>query len=649
MSKAPQIFRHPLRLSTTIFVLAGVVTAIGACSSGEIASGLGGPAVASDDGDAPVVLAQQGLGWTTGACVCVPYKACSLTTATNGCVKSSEQCTTTLTKCPLNNSYCWVEADGTTCPNSQGTKTYCDGGYCGKCPGCYQKNGLCNATGGTTLESCASPEGYCENCDDRNECTKDECTTRGCTHTNLADTTSCTGGKCWGGVCCTTGCGQSGACRPGTDIAACGTGGDACKTCEKPSNPCIQAVCSEGGCSTTPVPADQSCSDGNACNGDEICDGSGNCKAGKPLDCTSSDPCVTKTCDSKNGCVAQPNSGSKCSDGDACTVGDVCDAAGKCVGGARRACNDGKTCTDDSCDPATGNCKNVAVANNTTCDDGAACTSGETCQNGLCTAGTVACDDSNPCTKDTVVCPSGTCSPDPVPMNGQACIPSDKCFYSGTCNAGACVGNTSVNCDDGNPCTKDSCDPTTGCQHDNEPATTSCVDGNPCTTDDHCRPLTGKCVGTDIVCAPLDDCHSAGKCDAATGRCDDPRRIDGFPCAKGTGNCAGGICKVNASGGAAGASGSAGDAGWAGEPIANAGSAGMDTAQGGAAGAPGELGGTNATGGRTGDSSAAEELYKRNPGGCNCNISGAATPRGLAWFGCLALALGLRRRQRRSL
>ena len=43
---------------------------------------------------------------------------------------------------------------------------------------------------------------------------------------------------------------------------------------------------------------------------------------------------------------------------------------------------------------------------------------------------------------------------------------------------GTCVG-TPINCDDGNPCTTDSCDPVTGCI--NTPNSNACDDGNVCT------------------------------------------------------------------------------------------------------------------------------------------------------------------------
>ena len=61
---------------------------------------------------------------------------------------------------------------------------------------------------------------------------------------------------------------------------------------------------------------------------------------------------------------------------------------------------------------------------------------------------------------------------------------------------GACVPGTAVGCDDGNPCTSDSCG-LLGCTH--TPLTgPSCDDGDPCTQNDQCQ--NGSCVGTPVTC-----------------------------------------------------------------------------------------------------------------------------------------------------
>ena len=52
----------------------------------------------------------------------------------------------------------------------------------------------------------------------------------------------------------------------------------------------------------------------------------------------------------------------------------------------------------------------------------------------------------------------------------------------------------SLSCDDGNPCTADSCDPSTGACGYPPASGATCNDGNPCTPGDICQ--TGNCAGT---------------------------------------------------------------------------------------------------------------------------------------------------------
>jgi hypothetical protein len=151
-------------------------------------------------------------------------------------------------------------------------------------------------------------------------------------------------------------------------------------------------------CDGRPVGA--ACADGNACNGDETCDGAGHCVSGSALACDDGDPCSDDACDAASGCVHQANTAS-CDDGDPCTVGDAC-AAGSCVGVL--TCDDGDPCTDDLC--AAAGC--LHVPNATPCDDGDACTTGDVCGSGVCTgAGAAACDDGDLCTADACVPVSG--------------------------------------------------------------------------------------------------------------------------------------------------------------------------------------------------------------------------------------------------
>jgi hypothetical protein len=51
------------------------------------------------------------------------------------------------------------------------------------------------------------------------------------------------------------------------------------------------------------------------------------------------------------------------------------------------------------------------------------------------------------------------------------------------CEEGECVGEP-LDCDDGNPCTDDACDPAQGCS--STPNEAPCEDGDPCTSGDGC-------------------------------------------------------------------------------------------------------------------------------------------------------------------
>jgi len=101
----------------------------------------------------------------------------------------------------------------------------------------------------------------------------------------------------------------------------------------------------------------------------------------------------------------------------------------------------------------------------------------------------------------------------------SCCASLNACTSGDTCGSGVCGAGSRLACDDGNPCTTDTCDAVGGCQHvDN---TLPCDDGNACTTADTCS--DGTCVGANpVVCAAIDQCHTAGTCDAATGTCSSP-------------------------------------------------------------------------------------------------------------------------------
>ena len=100
-------------------------------------------------------------------------------------------------------------------------------------------------------------------------------------------------------------------------------------------------------------------------------------------------------------------------------------------------------------------------------------------------------------------------------------------------------------CDDGNPCTIDACSVGT-CVHTPSVVGSSCADSNLCNGAETCDGA-GHCrAGTPVVCKALDQCHTAGVCDSATGRCSDPAQGDGTSCNDGYACTRNDVCTAGA-------------------------------------------------------------------------------------------------------
>jgi MYXO-CTERM domain-containing protein len=253
-------------------------------------------------------------------------------------------------------------------------------------------------------------------------------------------------------------------------------------------------------------------------------------------ECDDLNACTDDSCDVSTGkCVARNNS-DPCSDGDLCTINDTC-SRGSCEGAAM-PCDDNNVCTADSC--KAGECGHAPVDPGALCDDQNGCTEGDACNaNGVCVgSGGPDCDDSDPCTKNS--CQNDACYHSELEPVGTPCLNPNKCLVNAACNAqGECTSAEEKNCDDNNPCTVDSCDPEVGCVSEPDD-TLTCTDGNVCTLNDTC--VDGVCTPeTGIKCQAIDDCHDAGECDPTNGICSDPRKADGEVC-ENTGTCSAGRC-----------------------------------------------------------------------------------------------------------
>lgn len=539
-----------------------------------------------------------------------------------------------------------LDADGSRCQNKAGATGICAGSSC--CTtGCVRRNKLggyeCRT--GDEVAACGGAGTECQSCTISDKCAVGVCVPEKfvCDKEPIPDGRACTdnSGICFKGECC-TGCFANGVCQPGNDVKLCGVGGaEKCENCDD-GNPCTEDICGPKGCEHPAVEAGKSCdNDSNMCNGTAKCEGTV-CKTSPAVVCNDGNPCTNDACAPATGQCVYTNNTANCSDGDVCTLVDKC-SGGVCVGTGMPNCNDNEACTTDTCDKTLG-CQHKPVADNTACDDGNACSTGDKCVAGKCSfvAGKD-CNDNNPCTIDA--CAANVCGP-VNEANGTPCV-FDRCHVNSECQAGKCSEGTLINCDDGNPCTTDMCDPATGCKSTPVDGG-ACSDGDLCTVEDKCA--GGKCVGKEMTCTPIDDCHLAGSCNEKTGTCDDPRAPDDTECEGGKGKCVTGRCDVPTSEGGAGGEGPGGGAGAQGGNGTGEGGEG-NAATGGDGATPG--GGTAGSGGTgTGDAGEAIDptrVFQREPGGCSCDVpAGRSHLSWLAGLSVLALVAARRRASRRA-
>ena len=132
------------------------------------------------------------------------------------------------------------------------------------------------------------------------------------------------------------------------------------------------------------------------------------------------------------------------------------------------------------------------------------------------------CDDGKPCTKDSCN-PEGGCVFEPWP---GPCDDQDACTKGDACSDGKCVGEP-LDCNDGNACTQDFCNPTTGC-YGNKLDSGACDDGNPCTAGDSCS--GGFCKpGGPAACDDGNEC-TKDSCEVTVGCIHDTAPYNQQPC-----------------------------------------------------------------------------------------------------------------------
>lgn len=461
-------------------------------------------------------------------------------------------------------------------------------------------HGRCDDASGAPVCACdpAYAGARCDGCaagafpDGRGGCTTTPCDPNPCA---AADRLRCTvgpmgavcncnsgtheeGGRCAPDVTCNaTSCNGHGACSVDAMGIRCvcaeGYAGARCDACAPTHHPDGAGGCTADPCRPSP------CSTVHR----TVCVAAGvtarcDCDRGYHLDgdrCVVDEACAAATCDGHGTCsVAAGRVSCACAAGyagarcDACAVGYRPDGAGGCTNnpclpnpcatprrtvcvamGATAVCScdagyhlDGMGgCTSDPCLP------DPCAARNLACRNAA----------GVAECYAPPCNDNNPCTDDALV--GGRCTQTPRP-EGSACV-TGACTTGQRCAAGACTGGTALRCDDGNPCTRDRCDATTGCAAANDDALVpddgvactvdrcaagrathaasdaACDDGRYCTGVERCTPgapgvNAQGCVATAVPTAPAPDgpcvtyvCSEATRSFTATtragARCDD--------------------------------------------------------------------------------------------------------------------------------
>jgi len=359
------------------------------------------------------------------------------------------------------------------------------------------------------------------------------------------------------------------------------------------------------------------CDDGNACTTGETYDVNCNCTGGTVADadgdgiCDADDICpagndnvdsdndgIPDACDVCNDALV----GTACDDGDVCTTGEMYDANCNCTGGIFADADNDSVCdandicagddtvdvdgdgTPDACDTCDGNLLG------TTCDDGDACTAGETYDADCnCTGGTLTDADGDGVCDLNDICAAGddnidgdgdgipdACDTCNSSLVGTACDDGDVCTtgetYDASCN---CIGGTFADADNDSVCdandicagddtidtdgdgTPDACD---NC--DSNLAGTTCDDGDACTTgetyDANCNCTGGTLADADAdgvcdlndICAGDDTVDTDGDgtpddCDTCDGNLLGTSCDDGDPCTVGEAydancNCTGG-------------------------------------------------------------------------------------------------------------
>jgi hypothetical protein len=239
---------------------------------------------------------------------------------------------------------------------------------------------------------------------------------------------------------------------------------------------------------------------------------------------------------SNDPCVGQPN-GTACNDGNLCTTGETCQS-GVCTvpAGGATTCTAADSChVAGVCNPLTGTCSTPNAADGTSCNaDSNGCTVGDACQAGTCTAGPAPVCNTPP--NGFCYAATGTCA-----STGNA---SFTCNYtasaSGTvCSVANAVTSGSATCSGLNTYPNFACNGVGVCAGLGTPV--ACPNTT-CSTGNQCQAATGLCGGganvpNGTTCSDGNACTTGDSCQAGLCAPGGPTCPASQSCTPGTGTC----------------------------------------------------------------------------------------------------------------
>ena len=133
---------------------------------------------------------------------------------------------------------------------------------------------------------------------------------------------------------------------------------------------------------------------------------------------------------------------------------------------------------------------------------------------------TTGCNDGNPCTRDT--CTATGCTFDPAPLVGTSCTDGNASTYGDVCNASGICAGTAGQCNVNSDCpaSTNTCSGSMVCSNHvcvagtPMPNGTSCSDGSSSTRYDVCESGTcrGYACGSDSHCSDAEGCNGVERC-----------------------------------------------------------------------------------------------------------------------------------------